>query len=63
MRGNLSRFIPNILAILGYGLSFFDVPGEDKSRTPNLNKSHAFRPRYKPHIPNGKWVMKYHRNK
>ncbi len=31
--------------------------------TPHFGSSHKFRPRFKPHIPDGKWVMRHHRSR
>ena len=34
-----------------------------RQRTPQFGMSHAPRPRYRHHVPDGKWVMKRHRSR
>ncbi len=53
----------NILAATLNGIKDLFVPEGNRSRTPSFGRSHSRAVRFKPHIPDGKWVMKYHRSR
>lgn len=53
-----------IAAILATGARFLDMGGGTGwSSTPNFGRRHLRHPHHHPYIPNGKWVMKYHRSR
>lgn len=55
-----------ILALLGAVGNFFQgISGEPSYSTPQISGGghHKRHERFHPDIPNGKWVMKYHRHR
>lgn len=52
-----------IMALFAGVSDFFgSIPEGNRPRTPQI-RSHHSAPRHRPHIQNGKWVMKYHRSR
>ena len=51
-----------ILATVGRGIYDTFIPEGNAPRTPHMPHRGRHH-RYKPHISNGKWVMKYHRGR
>lgn len=61
-RRNPVFFITAILALLGQGLNYLDVHSDSGKTRPSTRGSKRHE-RFRPDIPDGKWVMKHHRSR
>ena len=63
MKGVLPFRLLAILDAIKSQFNFWDVNSGTSGRTPQFSRGHTQRPKYRPQVPDGKWVMKYHRGR